>query len=49
MTLQEIIADIHTLSEDLEAYERKYGVLLETFCESYMSSKEPGDDIWVLD
>ena len=30
MTLQEIIADIHALSEDLEAYERKYGVLSET-------------------
>ena len=42
MTLQEIIADIHALSEDLEAYERKYGVLSETFYESYMSGKEPG-------
>ena len=49
MTLQEIIADIHALSEDLEAYERKYGVLSETFYESYMSGEEPGDDVWVLD
>ena len=49
MTLQEIIADIHALSEDLGAYERKYGVLSETFYESYMSGEEPGDDIWVLD
>ncbi len=31
MTLQEIITDIHALKEDLEAYERKYGVLSETF------------------
>jgi hypothetical protein len=30
MTLQEIMADIHALYEDLEAYERKYGVLSET-------------------
>ena len=49
MTLQEIIADIHALSEDLEAYERKYGVLSETFYESYISGEEPGDNIWVLD
>ncbi len=49
MTLQEIIADIHALGEDLEVYERKYGVLSETFYESYMSGEEPGDDIWVLD
>ncbi len=30
MTLQEIIADIHALSKDLEAYKRRYGVLSET-------------------
>ena len=49
MTLQEIMPDIHALSEDLEAYERKYGVLSETFCESYTSGEEPEDDAWVLD
>ena len=49
MTLQEIIADIHALNDDLEAYERKYGVLSETFYESYMSGEEPEDDTWVLD
>jgi len=49
MTLQEIIDDIHALSEDLEAYERKYGVLSETFYESYMSGEEPENDSWVLD
>lgn len=49
MTLQEIIADIHALREDLEAYERKYGVLSETFYESYISGEEPEDDAWVLD
>jgi len=49
MVLQEIIDDIHALGEDLESYERKYGVLSETFYESYMSGEEPGDDIWVLD
>ena len=49
MTLQEIMADIHALYEDLEAYERKYGVLSETFYESYTSGEEPEDDAWVLD
>jgi hypothetical protein len=49
MTLQDIIADIHALQEDLEVYERKYGVLSETFYESYMNGEEADDDSWVLD
>ena len=49
MTLQEIMADIHALYEDLEAYERKYGVLSETFYQAYISGEEPEDDAWVLD
>ena len=49
MDLQEIMADIHAINEDLEAYERKYGVLSETFYESYINGEEPKDDVWVLD
>jgi len=49
MTLQDIIDDIHALAEDIEVYERKYGVLSETFYESYISGEEPEDDSWVLD
>ena len=49
MTLQDIIEDIHALIEDVEVYERKYGVLSETFYESYMQGEEPEDDTWVLD
>ncbi len=49
MTLQEIIADIHALNEDIETYERKYGVLSETFYESYTKGEEPEDESWVLD
>ncbi len=49
MTLQEIIADIHALKEDLGNFERKYGVLSETFFEAYTSGEEPEDDSWVLD
>jgi hypothetical protein len=49
MTLQDIIADIHALTEDLEVYERKYGILSETFYELYNKGEEPEDDAWVLD
>ncbi|MBE2197612.1 MAG: hypothetical protein IAE79_03310 [Anaerolinea sp.] len=49
MTLQEIITDIHALYEDLGTYERKYGVLSETFYEAYINGEEPENDAWVLD
>jgi len=49
MTLDEILRDIHALNEDTQAYERKYGVLTETFYESYVNGEEPADDAWVLD
>ncbi len=49
MTLQDIIADIHALTEDIEVYERKYGVLSATFYQAYVSGEEPTDDSWVLD
>ena len=34
MTLDDILQDIHVLEQDLQTYERKYGVLSETFYES---------------
>ena len=49
MTLEDILLDIHALDQDLQAYERKYGVLSETFYESYTSGEEPEDGSWVLD
>lgn len=49
MTLQDIIEDIHALTEDVGVYERKYGILSETFYESYMLGEEPEDDSRVLD
>lgn len=49
MTLQDIIDDIHALNEDIEVYERKYGILTETFYESYLKGEEPEDDAWLLD
>ena len=49
MTLNEILQDIHALEEDLLVFERKYGVLTETFYEAYEQGEEPEDDAWVLD
>ncbi len=49
MTLQDILLDIHALTEDIEAYERKYGILSETFYDSYLKGEEPEEDAWVLD
>ncbi len=49
MELREILADIHTLEEDLLAFERKYGIRSETFYPAYTSGEEPEDDDWVLD
>lgn len=49
MELAEIMRDIHHLGHELERFERKYGVLSETFYESYMAGEEPEDDAWVLD
>ena len=48
-TLQDIITDIQSLSNDLGMYERKYGVLSETFYESYQRGEEPEDESWVMD
>ena len=39
MTLQDILDDIHALTEDLENYERKYGVLSETFYQVYTNGE----------
>jgi len=49
MALQEILADIHALEEDLLSFERKYGVRSETFYAAYANGEEPEDDHWVLD
>ena len=49
MTLQDILADIHALTEDLKVYERKYGILSETFYPVYTGGAEPENSAWVLD
>ena len=49
MTIEEILADIHALEEELLAFERKYGIRSETFYAAYMSGEEPEDESWVLD
>lgn len=49
MTLRDILEDIHALMEDLHTYERKYGVLSETFYEAYQRGEEPENEAWALD
>ena len=49
MTLRDALEDIHILTRDLENFERKYGVLSETFYKVYCSGEEPEDVSWVPD
>ncbi len=49
MELATLVQDIHRLNHQLERFERKYGVMSETFYESYIAGDEPEDDTWVLD
>ncbi len=49
MILEEILADIHALEEQLLSFERKYGLRSETFYAAYMAGEEPEDDSWVMD
>lgn len=49
INLDDVLQDIHALEQDLQMYERKYGVLSETFYESYMNGEEPEDESWVMD
>ena len=49
MTLDELLEDIYALEDELRSYERKYGVLSETFYASYQSGEEPPCDAWVRD
>ena len=49
MMLTDILQGIHALEDEMRDYERKYGVLSETFYESYMAGEEPLDDAWVWD
>jgi hypothetical protein len=49
MTLDDLLQDIYALEEEMRTYERKYGVLSETFYTSYLSGEEPPDEAWVRD
>lgn len=49
MDLTTLVQDIHRLNHQLERFERKYGMMSETFYESYTAGEEPENDGWVLD
>lgn len=47
--MDEILIDIHSLEEDLIRFEKKYGILSETFYSAYIAGEEPENDDWMLD
>lgn len=49
MILSDILLDIYALEDEMRTYERKYGILSETFYESYVAGEEPPDDAWLRD
>ena len=49
MKLATLVQDIHRLNHTLERFERKYGVMSQTFYELYSTGVEPENDAWVLD
>jgi hypothetical protein len=49
MDLGTLVQDIHRPNHQLERFERKYGMMSETFYDSYAAGEEPEDDVWVLD
>ena len=49
MSLEELLADIHALEEELLSFERKYGIRSETLYAAYQDGEEPEDSTWMLD
>ncbi len=49
MTVQQLLADIHTLEEELLDFERKYGIRSEVFYAAFMAGEEPDNSAWTLD
>lgn len=49
MTLDDILNDIYALEDEMRTYERKYGVLSETFYQAYSQGDEPPDETGVRD
>lgn len=49
MTLVEILSDIHVVNNALAEFERRFGILSDTFFNWYQQGNEPEDDAWVLD
>lgn len=47
--MRDIIRDIHALAEELAAYERRYGILSETFYDAYRRIEEPAAEHVPLD
>jgi hypothetical protein len=49
MTLDDLLHDVHALEDELQTYERKYGMLSEIFYESFERGEEPPDNASLRD
>lgn len=49
MNIQDILADIHTLEDELSAFELRYAIPSEDVYAAHIAGKEPEDDAWVMD
>ena len=49
MRLQETLADIRALKEELRDFEHRYGIRSEFFYAAYAAGQEPEDPSWMLD
>lgn len=49
LTLDDLLHDLYALEDEMRVYERKYGVLSETFYQSYAAGEEPSREEWVRD
>lgn len=49
INLIDLLADIHTLNEELITFERKYGLLSDIFYDWYSQGHEPENDAWLTD
>ncbi|MBE2197952.1 MAG: hypothetical protein IAE79_05030 [Anaerolinea sp.] len=47
--LNALLEDIHILTEQLSAFEERYGLLSEVFYDWYSVGNEPENDAWVMD
>ncbi len=49
MKMQDILADIQALEDELSAFELRYAIRSEDVYAAHIAGEEPKDDAWVMD